>query len=322
MPLEETLRKFQILEKSETIGKLRKLLNFTDEPKFFQYSCSYENNPYDEEQGGVSTDVSEINAKVKALGECIERYCLENIFNPLIEGTYEDLSPLSLNPGDFVNFRNEDMNYKKSQYLEKLKKIKFLWVKGREINSGSNILIPAQLIYVPFSKDEPIIRPQVSTGAAAHEDINEAIYRGTLEIIERDSFMIRYLSQDKLPQIILEGDLKKLEEYFKRYHLDLSVFETTTDLEVPNYMCINEDRTGEGPAVSVGLSSGLDIGGTIYKSIMESQQVRQWIRYSYIQDKKPLIISREQIRTIKDRGYFWYSLNMVEKLFFLNNGQK
>ena len=67
MPLEKTLEKFELLERKGIIGKLRKLLNFTDEPHFFQYSCSYSENPYDEDRGGVAISINEKDAKIKDL---------------------------------------------------------------------------------------------------------------------------------------------------------------------------------------------------------------------------------------------------------------
>jgi len=321
MPLEKTIDKFRYLEMKGIIGKLKKLLSFTDEPHFFQYSCSYSENPYDEESGGIAIGLNENETKIRAMGECIERYSLQTISNPLIIDSFNNLNSNALDPGDFINFREQEMKNRKSEYLQKLRNCRISWVEGKDLKSNTKVLIPAQLVYVPFHKKEPIIRSQISTGAAAHENYEDAIIRGIFEGIERDAYMLKYLSKESSPLMILKGRLQKLEDYFKRYYLELKVFNITSDIKIPTFMCLNLDHTGEGPAVSVGLSSGFSSREAILKSIIESQQVRQWIRYSYIQDKKPKITHPSKIHSIKDRGYYWYPVERIKDLDFLHNGQ-
>lgn len=139
---------------------------------------------------------------------------------------------------------------------------------------------------------------------------------GALEVVERDAFMLRYLSKDLLPILKLDGKLGKLEDYFRRYRLELRVLETTTDMDIPSFMCINLDRTGEGPAISVGLSAKFSPEEAILGSIIESQQVRQWVRHSYIIEGGPTISKPSEIKSIKDRGYYWYPLEKINDLNF------
>lgn len=316
MNLETTLSKFKLLEEKGRLGILRKSFNFTDEPKFWMYSCVSDEGKYE----SSSLDENKQFAKVKALGEYIERYCLDNPQQNLYYKSFNELEGGAINPSDFVNFRDEDLNFRRKEYLEKIKSAKIKWVKGVNENEDTETLIPAQLVYVDYDFDgEPMIRPRVSTGAATHETFDEALHSGILENIERDSYMISFLSKKSLPKINLENDFSEELEYFKRYLLDLHVFETTTELGIPSFMCLNLDKTGLGPAVSVGLKSNLDPRRAIIGSIKESQQVRQWIRNLWIQRDGPKISKPEDIKEIEDRGFYWYDLDRIKDLDYLLN---
>lgn len=316
MGLSNTLEKFRILETSGILGVCYRGLSFTDEPKFFQYCCELSNSPRSD-SGGAAISLDEDTAKVKAYGEYIERYCLENIANELVTAKYKEISNEGIDPARFLNFRNEDLDFKREEYLRKIKEFPLYWVEGLNVIERKKTLIPAQLVYVPFKYKEPLIRPQISTGAATHETFDDALFNGILECIERDSFMLRYLCKDSLQKVRLEKELKELENYFNRYKLELSIFSTTTDLGIPSFMCLNIDRTGIGPAVSVGLKAGLEPKMAVEGAILESQQVRQWVRYCYIKDSSPIISDSQEICSAEKRAYYWYPPNKINELGFL-----
>jgi len=316
MNLETTLSKFKLLKENGSLGILRRSFNFTDEPKFWMYSCISNEGKYE----SSSLDEDKQLAKVKALGEYLERYCLDNPQQDLYFGSFNELGNRAISPTHFVNFRDSDLNFRKQEYLEKIKSSRIKWVECRNETNGSKILIPAQLVYVDYNFDgEPMIRPRVSTGTATHESFDEAFYSGILENIERDSYMISFLSKKSLPKVNLRDGFSDELDYFKRYLLDLHVFETTTELGIPSFMCLNLDKTGLGPAVSVGLKSDLDPKRAILGSIRESQQVRQWIRNLWIQRNGPKILNPEDIKEIEDRGFYWYDLDRINDLDYLLN---
>ena len=313
----ETLKKFKRLSINNHLGILSRSFSFTDEPKLFHYHCS--SNANTEKEGSSACDFDKQKAKIKAMGEYIERSCLDNPSTIFQKYSFSERDRKSLDPKIFVNFRSQDMNFRKEEYLNKICNSKLEWVSSQNILTGEKINIPAQLVYIDYPFVEPLIRPRISTGTAAHETLEEAILSGIMENVERDSYMLTYFPKRKVPKISLNGELKEIEDYFMRYKLELAVFETTTDIEVPSFMCLNIDRTGIGPAISVGLNANLNPLEAIKKSILESQQVREWIRYKYVSDNMPQINSKKEIKKIEDRGYYWHSLDRIKSLDFLLN---
>lgn len=316
MGLDKTLKKFKLLEEKGYLGILKRTFNFTDEPKFFQYSCVSPEGKYE----GSSIDENKKIAKIKSCGEYIERYCLDNPNQEFYINSYNNISNSALDPSIFINFRDCDLDFRKEEYVNKIRNSKLKWIEAVNPLDNSKIKLPAQLVYVDFDfKDEPMIRPRVSTGAATNETLEEALYSGIMENIERDSYMLSYLSKKQLPKINLEKYFPDTFNYFKRYLLDLYVFDTTSDLKVPSFMCLNVDKTGLGPSVSVGLKASLNPREGVLGSIKESQQVRQWIRNLWIQkgdQKSPL---PEEMKEIQDRGFYWYELDKLEELDYLIN---
>lgn len=308
-------KRFKILENEKFLGVLSRSFSFTDEPKMFNYTCSSIDKNSSLE--GSASDFDEKKAKIKALGEYVERYCLDNPTNIFKKRSYKEGVSESIDPSIFLNFRNEDINGLGVEYTEKVINSKLEWVLGTNILTEKEIYLPAQLVYINHPFSEPMIRPRISTGASSHINLERALISGIMENIERDSYVLTYFTKRKVPRVSLDGELKGLKDYFERYKLELAVFETTTDLEIPSFMCLNLDRTGMGPAISVGLGANLNPIEAIKRSISESQQVRQWIRYKYVAESMPNVKGPEDFRQVEDRGYYWYPRERINELGFL-----
>src|SRR3989344_5348910 len=197
--------------------------------------------------------------------------------------------------------------------------------RRKALITGNEILLPAQLLYIPYlyQNPEPLIRFPISTGAAAGETLNDASYRGICEIIERDAFMIAYLNKTPSPKIDLQSisdkTIRRIRNILKRYKLELIIIDLTNDLEVPVFASILLDKTGLGPAVSVGLKAGFDIKETMVGAIEESLMMRSWIRDKFIYTD-PKYKRGKNIITIEDRAHFWFPVSSIKYLdFWLKN---
>lgn len=304
------------------IKGIYKDISYNDDPKLYGYAV-YFRDKYGgrENEDSVASGVSfnKKKALLKVLGETIERYSLSiNNNNKFIYKSYKELisdgeSVLKLH--DIIGVLNTKIRPKNVELT------KFHWVKGQSLLSDKNILVPAQLVYVPYvyENTETVLRTSISTGAATGSSINEALYRGLCEIVERDAFMITYLNKIPCPQVdlfsIKDKKLFNTIDVFKRYKLELAVLDITTDLKIPAFAAITLDRTGLGPAVSVGLKAGFNVKDTIIGAIEESLMVRFGTRdqfaYEGLNYKGKKIIS-----TIDDRARFWLPQSSIEHLDF------
>lgn len=322
----------KLVGKKGPITSLYKNPRYNDEPQFFQYTAAIRknsslSNTHDAENLAGGTAFSKEKAVMKALGEAIERYCL-SIFKrkQLIYAPSKKLIKDYLDPSAVVSFSSAQLKDNNPKIFALKQDSKFWWVKGFSITDNKEILVPAQLVYVPYhTYDEPVIRLPVTTGASAGTSLEGAVIRGICEIVERDSFMIFYLNKLTAPKLDLSktGDetLIQIRESFKRYNLNLFVFNISTDLPFTSIMAIIADKTGIGPAVSVGLKCSFSAKEAIIGAVEEAQQVRSWIRDEMHNQKNP-IINPDHIVDLKDRGLYWSRLERIRDLDFFLNSKK
>jgi len=316
-----------INDNPEIIRGIYKEISYNDEPKFYGYGI-YFNDKYsngdneDAVAAGVSFDKEKALAKV--LGETVERYSLSaNNSEAFVFESFSKLNSLrnqALDPKSLIPFSH------KESFTTGLDDKKLHWVQGKFLISGKKVLTPAQLVYVPYSyhNSEPLLRFSISTGAAAGMSLDDALYRGICEVVERDAFMIAYLNKISSPKIdllsIKDKTIYDIVNMFKRYKLELFILDLTTDLQIPVFAAITLDRTGIGPAVSVGIKAGLNIKDAIIGAIEESLMVRTWIRDKFIYSE-PNYKRGKEIITIDDRAHFWLPVNSIRYLNFWLKGK-
>lgn len=315
-----------IYKSKNFITNISKSPFYNDEPKIFAYLGTYKSK--NKQNIDVSCGFS-FNRKValmKVLGEGLERFCLER-YKPKIVfiGSVQDIKIDHLDPSDICAFSKRQLKRRTFRKFRFNSKSIFKWTKGFSLMKEKSVLIPAQLVSFDYAltENEPTILSPLSTGAAAGLTLEDAIYRGICEVVERDSFMISYLNKLSSPQVHLQSikDIRMQEIFYKlkRYRLEAVVLDITTDLNIPAFVALALDRTGLGPAVSVGLRAGFNIKETIIGAIEESLMTRSWIRDKFIY-LDPDYRRRKIFDSLEDRARFWFSTNMINKLgFWLEN---
>jgi len=306
----------------EIVKTANKLASYNDEPKLYRYAINFKDkfdSENSEEAGAAGISFNKKRALLKVLGETVERYSLSGNNNKkFIKESYENLDNLHKS---IISLEEITSFSKGKSQIEKLKKTKINWVKGKSLISDENVLIPAQLIYVPYvyQYSEPTLRFLISTGAAAGSSLEGALYRGICEVIERDAFMIHYLNKLSSPRIDLSsigsGVINNILRSLKRYKLEINVFDLTTDLQVPVFAAITIDRTGFGSSISVGLKAGFDIEEDIIGAIEESLMVRSWVRDKFIY-MDPNYKRTGKIVSVEDRAHFWFPVTAMKHIDF------
>ncbi len=302
---------------------------YNDEPKIYSFSAKLKNK---ENAGGASL-ISKKKALMRTLGESIERHNL-GIYKQkrIIYKCYEDLRNEAVNPENFVHFSENRSNLKVRPYTSQKDKIN--WIRGISLTQHKKIFIPAQVVFVPynnFNAKEPIINLPISTGAATFTSLKKTLLRGLLEVCERDSFMISYLN--KLTRNIIDisrsndKEFAEINSIIKRYNLELYIIDISSEVPIYSILSILIDRTGLGPAVSLGMKANLRIKKAILGAFEESVHSRTWFREEMIRraeavkktSNKP---RKELIRGLAERGMFWSDIDKVDKISFFLEGKK
>jgi len=326
----ETLKELKKFIGKDIIEQFTKSIQFNDEPHFFVYETkirSYEkySDAFKSDNMGSGLSLNDKSAQIRALGESIERFCLSLYRKKKFKKTsFQKLKDNAVDPSEFIKFSQNQLKIDKKKLLEILRNKELCWTSIYSINKQKEMFIPAQLIYVPFNEKEVTIQNPISTGAALGSSYSGAIYRAICEILERDAFMITYLLKKQVKKInitkLKNKKIKTLLDYFKRYFLDTYIFDITNDFNIPTTLFLIIDKTGIGPAVSIGTKTDIDIENAILGSIEEAQKVRNWIRFNMITNSKRFKLLKNnpsEIKSLLDRGLFWAHKENIKKLNFL-----
>ncbi|MCD6476841.1 MAG: YcaO-like family protein [Candidatus Aenigmarchaeota archaeon] len=315
----------KLIGECNIIEKIWRLRYFNDEPKFPLFGGKIRDTKNISDAGEADRLVSglgmtEDRAKIKTLGEAVERFCLAVYRKKdFIYGSHKEIKN-SINPLSFATFDNETLKKQNIMFSDFNENTKFNWVKGVNLSTLREAFIPAHMVYIPYNfENEKVIQFPITNGAAAGTSFTGAIYRGICELIERDAFMINYLNKLPAKKIIVDDidnvHIQDMIYKFKNYRLEPYLFLLETDLNVPTVLTILVDKTGIGPSISLGLRSGFDIEENIISSMEEAQQSRPWLRKEIL--KKNEMNEKQNIKTILDRGLFWFDVKMIKELNYL-----
>ncbi|KKS97729.1 MAG: hypothetical protein UV73_C0005G0006 [Candidatus Gottesmanbacteria bacterium GW2011_GWA2_43_14] len=311
------------LSHPKVIHKISRMANYNDEPKIYTYVAYYETGNNNNSNSSSGTSFNQRRALIKVLGEATERYCLNFVEEKnLITSNISMLKAPYLDPLKIPSFSKHQLLSKSFKRFVFNENTKFKWIEGYSLIEKKRVLIPAQLVFTYYTPlpNEPCIRFPISTGAASHTSFKKALYTGICEIVERDSFMIYYLNRIPAPLVDIRSipnkSLKRILPLLDRYKLALTVFDMTTDLQIPVYVSILLDKTGNGPAVSIGLKAGFNALNTLVGAIEESLMVRTWIRDKFIYGSTSFKMPKT-IKTIDQRAYFWFKPDTIAYLNFL-----
>jgi ribosomal protein S12 methylthiotransferase accessory factor len=177
----------------------------------------------------------------------------------------------------------------------------------------------------PCSKESALLET-TSNAAAAGRSRSDALRRALLEGIERDSFLVYWMSKCAPNRILLDSiknkNIRALLDEIQECRLDVTILDVTTDLKIPTICSVLIDRFG-GVAVSLTLASDFNIENAILKTLRDA--VRHGVSSASRVEKSPLCDEENytNILSIKDRRRLWSHQCMIPRIqFFISEGKE
>jgi ribosomal protein S12 methylthiotransferase accessory factor len=277
-----------------------------------------------ERMAGVGKGVTRDEAKVRALGEAVERYCAtQPNWERTVRASRADLGPQALDPTDCVLYSDRQYAQPGFGYTRYSRDTKMTWTYGTALLGREVILVPAILVYLTEmweQHDEHICCPG-SNGLATGVTLDNAILNGLFEVIERDAFMVSWLSRRPCHRIDFsrqQGLLATIGSHYLRFGIEVVVVELTTDLPVYVMMALAVDRGGVGPATVIGLGAGLDPAFAIEKALFEVCQARPGEATKYrMKPPEERLRTFEHVHDVMDHSALFSMRQMLGELDFL-----
>ncbi|WNG24791.1 hypothetical protein F0U62_12830 [Cystobacter fuscus] len=224
---------------------------------------------------GLSLDA----ARASGLMEAIELYHAETITLPLKLATRTELRfthPLvdvDALPQLSVSPFHDDL--------------RILWVEGWELMGGKPLWVPYEMVHTNYVLPLPPgsgAFVNSSNGLASGNHLLEAITHGICEVVERDATTLWYLGCEQtrrrtrvdLSTVDDAACLSVLEKY-ERAGIAVAVWETTTDVGLPSFLCTIADRTPDPLRLlysSAGMGCHPSRGVALLRALTEAAQSR------------------------------------------------
>lgn len=248
-------------------------------------------------------------AKVSAIMEGLERYSAEVWDRELIRDFVENTlaSANAVDPRDLILPRRTEMH---------LMHHPVAWVKGVDLNEMEEILVPASAVFHPymFPQDLPLFRTNTN-GLASGNSMEEAVFHGLCEVIERDAWSICEAKRETRADLILSGKIGVSSELLSKFTssgVEIHLKDLTSDIGIPTFGAAADDVLSMDPVLlTMGMGAHLSPEIVVIRALTEVAQSRLTQIHG----------AREDTVTAKGRTHLGYDrVKMMNKMWFSSSG--
>jgi ribosomal protein S12 methylthiotransferase accessory factor len=309
-----------------------------DDPQLFYYSAHLANTSryarLECHRWASGVALASDRALASVIGEAVERYSpvmhYECEKENLIEDSFSEIRDEALDPRVFPlcsereYAQNEGNDWTLVRFSEEAT---MKWVWGYMLGKETAILVPACFVYLPylFERREEFIWLPASTGLACGNSLEEAMFRGILEVVERDAFAIMWLNRLPMPSVDIfssqNADLQEIRTRIETTNSAVYVNNITTDIGIPAFCAWIIDRSGRGPAIGVGASAHLNPEVAIRKALEEAIHDRMWLRglTKYASGDATYATDSRDVTRFEDHALLYSRFDMLPHLDFILN---
>ncbi len=224
---------------------------------------------------------SKTQAQVSLMMEAIERYCAEfrdEYRDRLIFGSYREfqhhchtLDPEELILPSFAGYRAEQSRH---------------WVWGFDLGANEPILVPAAAVYHPFALDEEPLMRTHTNGLATGNTVEEAVFHGMTEVIERDAWSIARFNNEMNAALSVDDRpeyqfLHQIIEKYERAAIEVTARDLTTDFGVPVIAAFSQDTHHPDLMPFDGFGAHLDPRVAMARALLELATTRAFFLQKY-----------------------------------------
>jgi len=267
-------------------------------------------------------------AQSSALGEAIEEYSGCRWDSPeVVYGRRDDFEGEILNPRRLVLYAPDQ--YPNLTYAPYDDDAKMGWVHARSLISGNMVWVPAVAVFMNYQVEigPERICPITSNGLATGPTLLDAILKATLEVLERDSFMISWLNrlpcQRISPHNHPQDEIVELCEAYSRRQVEMQLYLLPTDHPCHVFAALGvQAGNADGPAVMAGLGADLDPIRAARQALLEVAQARPVLRRllrhpDVSQRMKELVADPRLVSTIEDHELLYASTRSSNAFNFM-----
>lgn len=211
-------------------------------------------------------------AKASAMMEAFERYSAEQQGTDnekIVLGHFAEMDgaidPKSLIlPANSYDVENKDIS----------------WVKAVNAANDQECLLPSNAVYHPYNpvKDQFLFKSNTN-GLASGNVIEEAVFHGITEVVERDAWSIFEALRNPKMEVDCESTenplIRDVLVKFQKAGVDIKLVDLTADVKIPTMAAVSDDSVLKDPALlTLGVGTHLDPEVAAIRALTEVAQSR------------------------------------------------
>jgi bacteriocin biosynthesis cyclodehydratase domain-containing protein len=232
---------------------------------------------------------TELDAKVSALCEAIERYCGSRLGDePTVRDSLRELGPDAVHPGRCQLFHERQfrdrarwnatcaMFHRVPEPFDEGTVID--WTPVWSLTAHRHRLLPTGMLYFDAGTGTaPTSVLADSNGNAAGGSLEDAIVQGFLELVERDAVALWWYNRTRHPAVDLarfdDGWIGRLRQAYARMNREVWVLDVTSDLGIPVMAAISRRADKAAEDIMLGFGAHFDPRVALGRALTELGQM-------------------------------------------------
>jgi ribosomal protein S12 methylthiotransferase accessory factor len=275
--------------------------------------------------------LSYADSELTAVLEGLERYCglAPRGKRTVMTDSFRNLGTSALNPmlvgvHDKEQYASPDFPFQPFHPDRTMN-----WVWGYSFLQEQPILVPELLAYYSLGCSDGFVY-ETSNGCAVGGSLEEAIFHGMLEVVERDSFLLTWYAQLPVPRLDIasarDEELRLMVDTLRAVTgYDLHLFDTTMENGIPSVWALAKNRKRQGIHLLCAAGAHLDPIRAVKSAVQELAGMLLALDEKYEASQETCLeMYRDpfKVRHMEDHSML-YSLPQAEERFqFLLGGDR
>ena len=152
------------------------------------------------------------------------------------------------------------------------------WCAGYDLANGEEVRLPCNAVYHPYTGTAGRLFRSNTNGLASGNTLEEAIFHGLMEVVERDALSLAEVTRNPGQAIVVDeadGLVFEMYEHFVDANVEVRLWYLPTDTGIPTVLAATDDRELQDPALLVmGVGTHLDARIAVLRALTEAAQSR------------------------------------------------
>lgn len=265
---------------------------------------------------------TEEEALISALSEAVERYSAAVPPTRSRTARARDLDGDVLDPRSLILYSAAQYARTDFPYRPYDPDKEYQWVRGEWLGQNDGVWLPAEMVY--YLSQGGRLAQGTSNGLAAGKDWEDAAYRATLEVVERDALLKMWFTRTASPRLEIDPDsddvsvsrVIRLIQDLEANGLSVQFHLLSAAGDVPTVLCLGLGDGLKWPAVTVSCAAHPSARRAVEKAALEQAQTALSL-LSLVKSGHPMPSRDAEVRTFFDHALRYAKPGAHRRLSFI-----